>query len=491
MVSSRPGPIHRARSAFPLKPPGSAFRSRARRGGVFDPRVLLRMAGAAAALLAVDATGDPSSAADGGVLRERERPAAELPSATERRWNLHGQATVIGQAHPRFSAAYSGPHSLQPGNDIRETVTLDLMAGARLWRGVEFYLDGLMWQGFGLSKTFGAAAFPNGEAFKVGTDVPNVNLARAFLRWNIGLGGEREAVEDAPFQLAGRRDASRLTFTIGKLSAKDLFDNNAYANDPRTQFMNWGLMANGGWDYAADSLGNITGAAVELCQPQWAARYGFFQVPRVSNGLALDLKVLQAWSMAAEVERRYAAWDHPGAARLLGYLTRAHMGRYEATLADPSLGADIALTRRYRYKFGFGINVEQQLSGDLGVFLRAGWSDGRNETWAFTEVDRTVSLGISLKGSAWGRPEDTFGLAGVLNGLSGDHRAFLAAGGIGLILGDTRLNYRPEQVLEAYYSLKVAKHLWMSPDYQFIRNPGYNADRGPAHVLGLRFHTAF
>ncbi len=456
------------------------------------PRALLRMAGAAAVLLAADAAWNPSSAAEEGIVADPQTAAAVQPAdASARWWNLHGQATAIGQTHPRFSALYSGPHSLQPGSDIRDTVTLDLMAGARLWRGAEFYVDGLMWQGFGLSKTFGVAGFPNGEAFRVGTEVPNINLARAYLRWSVGLGGELEAVEDAPFQLAGRRDTSRLTFTIGKLSAKDLFDNNAYANDPRAQFMNWSLMANGAWDFPADSLGFITGAAVELYGPEWAARYGIFQVPRVVNGLALDMAVLRAWSMVAEIERRYTAWDRPGAVRLLGYLTRAHMRNYEESLANPSVSSDITLPRRYRHKFGFGINVEQELTEGLGIFLRAGWNDGRNETWTFTEVDRTVSLGLSLKGHAWGRPEDTFGLAGVLNGLSGDHRAFLAAGGVGLILGDTRLTYRLEQLLEAYYSLNVAKHVSVSPDYQFIRNPGYNADRGPAHVLALRLHITF
>jgi high affinity Mn2+ porin len=168
------------------------------------------------------------------------------------------------------------------------------------------------------------------------------------------------------------------------------------------------------------------------------------------------------------------------------------MGSYELTLADPSLGADIALTRnKYRHKFGLGINLEQEVSGDLAVFLRAGWSDGRSETWVFTEVERTVSLGISLKGGAWGRPQDTVGLAGVLNGLSSHHRAYLAAGGLGLILGDTRLNYRLEQILEVYYSLSLGKYLWVGPNYQFIRNPGYNADHGPVNVLGLRLHVAF
>ena len=141
-----------------------------------------------------------------------------------------------------------------------------------------------MWQGFGLSKTLGVEGFPNGEAFRLGTDVPNVNIARLFIRQTIGLGGEQEAVEDGPLQLAGKQDVSRVTLTLGKISAKDIFDNNAYANDPRTQFMNWALMANEAWDYPADSLGYDTGFAAELNQPQWTVRYGFFQMPRSSNG---------------------------------------------------------------------------------------------------------------------------------------------------------------------------------------------------------------
>src|SRR6516225_1982700 len=245
------------------------------------------------------------------------------PASTEDQpWNWHAQNTVIAQGYPAFSADYAGPNSLHPGGQTRETISLDLLAGARLWRGAEAHVDGLMWQGFGVSKTLGVEAFPNGEAFRLGTSIPNVNFSRVFIRQTIGLGGQQEKVEDGPLQLAGNRDSSRVTLTLGKMSAKDIFDNNTYANDPRTQFLSWGLMANEAWDYPADSLGYETGFAAELNQPKWAVRYGFFQMPKVSNGVAQDQNYLKAWGMVTEFERRYTINDHPGVVRLLAFLNR-------------------------------------------------------------------------------------------------------------------------------------------------------------------------
>src|SRR5208282_2034275 len=234
-------------------------------------------------------------------------------------WNWHVQNTDIVQGYPGFPAKYSGPNSLPSGGEARETVSLDLYAGVRLWPGAEAHVDGLMWQGLGLGNTLGAEGFPNGEAFKLGTGVPNGTISRLFIRQTIGLGGEQEDVPDDQFTLAGKQNISRLTLTIGRFSAKDIFDNNAYANDPRTQFMNWALMANEAWDYPADAIGYTTGIAVELNQPKWALRYGFFQVPRFSNSLTADDRIfkwpydnsaqdgpfLDAWGMVTEFERRY------------------------------------------------------------------------------------------------------------------------------------------------------------------------------------------
>src|ERR1051326_497451 len=282
------------------------------------------------------------------ALTRTDEPSGDAGDIGPQDWNWHAQNTDIVQYHPGFRSAYSGPNSLSHATEVRETVSLDLLLGLRLWPDAEFHADGLMWQGFGLSKTLGVDGFPNGEAFRLGTDVPNVNFPRLFIRQTIGLGGEQEAVEEGLLQLGGRRDVSRVTLTLGRMSAKDIFDNNAYANDPRTQFMNWALMANEAWDFPADSLGYITGFAAELNQPGWAARYGLFQMPRVSNGTALDAHLLDAWGMVTEYERRYTICERPGAFRLLAFLNRAHMGSYQDALDSTVRPADIQATRTDR-----------------------------------------------------------------------------------------------------------------------------------------------
>ena len=350
-------------------------------------------------------------------------------------------------------------------------------------------MDGLMWQGHGLGGTLGVAGFPNGEAFKVGTTVPNVNLARAFVRQTIGLGGESESVADGDFQLAGQRDTSRLTLTAGKFSSKDIFDANAYANDPRTQFLNWSLMANGAWDFPADALGYIPGAAIELYSGNWSARHGFFAVPRVANGTAVEFSLARAWSMVVELEHRHKIGERAGTARLLAFDTRSRMGSYDDAAALP--GADLDATRAYRHKFGFGLNLEQELTRDLGAFLRAGWNDGRTETWMFTEIDRTLTVGLSLKGASWHRAEDTVGVGLVLNDISRAHRKFLAAGGSGIIIGDGALRAAAEQIAEIYYAVRLTSWLHGAFDYQFVQHPAYNRDRGPVSLFALRLRANF
>jgi high affinity Mn2+ porin len=353
------------------------------------------------------------------------------------------------------------------------------------------HLDGLIWQGFGLSGTRGAEGFPNGEAFRLGTNVPNYNLARVFIRQIIGFGGPQEDVPDDTLHLAGRQDVSRLTLTLGKMSAKDIFDNNAYANDPRTQFMNWSLMANAAWDYPADALGFITGFAAELNQPTWALRYGFFQVPRVSNGVAIDGHVLEAWSMVTEFEHRHTILAHPGAVRLLASLERANMGSYSEALASTVRPADITATRQYRYNYGFGLNIEQEITKDIGFFSRLGWSDGKSEAWVFTDVDRTASLGLRIKGRTWHRSDDTVGIAGVWNGVSSIHRQFLAAGGTGILVGDGTLTYAGEKIFETYYNFAMRKGIYLTFDYQFIADPAFNSDRDPVSIFSGRLHWEF
>lgn len=427
-----------------------------------------------------------------GALSAQDSPETNaISTVAAQAWNWHAQNTDILQGYPGFPAKYSGPNSLQSGGQVRETVSLDLLAGARLWPGAEAHVDGLMWQGFGVSHTLGVEAFPNGEGFRLGTAIPNVTFARLFLRQTFGFEGEQERVADGPLQLAGTQDVSRITLTLGKISAKDIFDNNAYANDPRTQFMSWALMANEAWDYPADSLGFMTGFAAEFNQPSWTLRYGFFQLPRTSNGMAQDSHYLDAWAMVTELERRFSFGGHPGALRVLSYLNQANMGSYQAALDSATRPADILATRAYRHKFGFGLNLEQEIARNVGVFARLGWSDGRNEAWAFADVDRAASAGLSIKGQFWHRPNDTLGIGDAVNAVSRVHRRFLAAGGTGILAGDGALSYGLEEALETYYDFQVWRTLHAAVDYQFVANPAYNRDRGPVSFLAARLHWEF
>ena len=422
-------------------------------------------------------------------------PVLDRPAETQSQaWNWHVQNTDIVQGYPAFPAQYSGSQSLPPGGETRESVSLDLMAGVRLWPGAEAHIDGLMWQGFGVADTFGVDGFPSGEAVRLGTSVPNVNIPRLFIRQTIGLGGDTEKIEDDQFTLAGQQDVSRITLTLGRYSVKDIFDSNAYANDPRSQFMNWALMANEAWDYPADALGYITGFAAELNQPGWAVRYGFFQMPRASNGTAIDGHVFEAWGMVTELERRYSLRDHPGTVRLLAFLNHANMGSYQEAVdiaSQTGQPADIDAIHAYRYKYGFGLNWEQEVITHVGVFSRIGWSDGQNEAWAFSDVDRTATLGLSIKGDGWHRPNDTVGLAGVANGISQMHQEFFAAGGTGILAGDGMLDYSWEKIMETYYDCQLWKSIHASLDYQFIANPAFNSARGPVSVFGVRIHWEF
>jgi high affinity Mn2+ porin len=460
------------------------------------PKRRLKKLGATAAFAVAGVNllhaGDASTNSTAGDTNSVVAPGTNelsVSSAPVQNWNWHVQNTDIVQGDPAFPAYYSGPNSLSNGGEVKETVSLDILAGLRLWQGAEAHVDGLMWQGFGLSKTEGVEAFPDGEAFRLGTSVPNVNITRLFIRQTIGFGGPQEDVADDELHLASRQDISRLTLTVGKFSAKDIFDNNSYANDPRSQFMSWGLMANEAWDYPADSIGFITGFAAELNQPWWTFRYGFFQMPKVSNGTALDQHFLEAWGMVMEYEQRWLLGSHPGNARLLGYLNQADMGSYAQALSVP--GVDITQTRAYRHKYGFGLNLEQEIVTNLGVFSRIGWSDGRNEAWVFSDVDSAASLGLSLKGAGWNRPNDVYGLAYVVSGISREHEKFLEAGGTGILAGDGALNYALEESLETYYDFDVWKDVHFALDYQFVTNPAFNRDRGPVSVFAARLHWEF
>ncbi|MEO6993234.1 MAG: carbohydrate porin [Lacunisphaera sp.] len=406
-------------------------------------------------------------------------------------WSLHFQATTISEKHGSFSAPYSGTNSLQTNEPWQTTETGTIFAGRELWSGGEIYLNPEISGGKGLSGTVGAAGFPNGEATRVGATTLTPYLARLFFRQTFNLDATTESVEPDANQLGGSRAKSNITLTLGRFAAGDVFDDNSYSHDPRTQFSNWSLMANGAWDFPADTRGYTYGVAVELNQPDWALRVGALAEPTEANGARFDHQLSHALGTVVEWERSYSIAAQKGVVRFLTYLNSARMGSYRQTIDHPEYGMDITRTRRYRTKQGLGLNFEQAITQDLGLFGRAGWNDGHTETWAFTEIDNTLSLGLSLKGTNWQRKSDTVGLAGVSNGLSSDHRDYLAAGGYGFIVGDGRLDYRREEVLEGYYAAQICRGLTLSVDFQYLMNPAYNRDRGPVVVSGLRLHAQY
>jgi len=402
---------------------------------------------------------------------------------------FHAQITTITQYHGAFHAAYSGLNSLSSGPDDATSVTSTIFAGVRLWHGASFYFNPELAGGNGLSKVTGVAGFVNGETPRIGDPAPTITIARGYFQQSIALSNAGdEHISDAQNQLALDEPKDRFTITVGKYALSDLFDNNSYSHDPRGQFENWALMENGSWDYPANTHGYTYALTLEAKIGDWSARASTAAEPTSANGGTLEYRD-GAHGETVEIEHRHNISGDSGVVRLLLFNNTADMGNYDLATQNPIYDTDITKTRQYgRNKYGFGLDVEQALSTGAGAFLRAGWSDGRNETWAFTEIDRTVSLGFSFNGLLWRRDNDVAAIAGVMNGLSGDHRRYLAAGGYGFIIGDGALNYAPETIIEAYYLIALTEAFSLTADYQFIADPAYNADRGPVSVFGIRAH---
>jgi high affinity Mn2+ porin len=406
-------------------------------------------------------------------------------------WEIHGQTTYIQQGYPRFRSPYIGENSLTPWPQTRNTWTVGAYLGARLWDGGELYYNPELLQGFGLHDTTGAAGFPNGEAQKSNFPYPHYNTSRLFLRQTWGFGGEQEKLEGGPNQLSGKADISRLTVQVGKFAVPDVFDGNAYAKDTRKDFMNWSIWAAGAFDYSADKVGLTYGAVADWNHKHWALRAGYFLMVSESNANNFDTRIFERGSYVAELETRYSLFARPGKLRTIVWLNSVFAGSFRETLDNPLLDLDITQTRHGRTKFGYVLNLEQSVTDEIGLFARWSWNDGKTETMAFTDINSSLSFGASVKGKYWGRPDDTIGIGAAVNALSKDYRNFVAAGGLGVLIGDGRLNYREETILETYYSLALHKALALTFDYQLLVNPAYNADRGPVSVFSARVHAEF
>jgi high affinity Mn2+ porin len=378
-----------------------------------------------------------------------------------------------------------------PENSYSFTATAAL--GFRPWAGGEFYFNPEVAQGVPLSELTGLGGLSNGEMARTSGPELKAYRARLFLRQTFGLGGEQEAVGSDANRLAGTVDNRRWVVTAGNFSVLDLFDGNAYSHDPRTQFLNWSLMTHGAYDYPADARGYSWGVALEWYYDQWAIRAGRFIQPKEPNQLALDRAIFRHYGDQIELEHAHTLADLPGKLRFLAFHNRAKMSQFQDALnlaAQTDTQPEINEVRTGdRNKSGIALNLEQALSADVGLFGRASVADGKTETYAFTEIDRSASAGFLLKGNDWGRGQDIFGMALARNELSKVHRQYLALGGLGFFIGDGKLNYRPETLFETFYNVNVTKGTWVSLDWQRIKNPAYNADRGPVNVVAVRLHA--
>ena len=451
-------------------------------------RFATRLLAVAAAALLCAAT--PVRAADAPASLPGSPPIA---APEGERCAVHAQATFVEQEAGSFAAPYAGPNSLTPGRG-RETADVTVYLGARLWSGAEGWLAPEIDQGFGLDNTLGVAGFPSGEAYKVGRKKPYLRLPRAFVRQTVNLAAPDAAVEGAANQLAGLRSAERWVFTVGKFAVTDVFDTSQYAHDPRSDFFNWTAVDAGTFDYAADAWGFTVGAAAEWYDGAWVLRAGLFDLSDVPNSEHLEPGGHE-FQIVLEAERRHELLGQPGKALVTYYQSRGRMGLLADALsrAQRSGGpVEIAAVRQYRSRTGVSIAIDQQLGADLGMFARLGGAGGNVEAYEFTDVDRTVAAGLSLKGTRWSRKEDTVGLAAIVNGISATRERYLAAGGLGVLIGDGRLP-RPgsERILETYYSLAVRSQLFLTVDYQRVLNPAYNRERGPVPIFAVRVHAQF
>jgi high affinity Mn2+ porin len=413
-------------------------------------------------------------------------------SATAGPWAWHVQSTLTDQATNRFAAPYSGANSLLPDPGGKATFDLTGYVGYRPWSGGEVWADPEIDQGFGLSNTLGLAGFSSGEAYKIGDKNPYLRLQRLFLRQTFNVGGDKTDVDPDLNVFGGKTSADRVVITIGKFGVTDVFDNSVSAHDPRHDFLNWSVIDTGSFDYAADAWGYTMGAAAEVYKGPYAVRVGLFDMSNVPNSTQLD--AFHQVQGIVEVEDRFTLHGRDGSLRLTGFLSRARMAAFNETLMATPSGQvpDTATDRHYRSRTGVALSGDQALSDTLKAFVRAGASDGHFETYEFTDIDRSLAAGLSLTGKAWRRDGDAIGIALVRNDISKSHAAYLAAGGLGPLIGDGALLHKAsEHIAEAYYSLALNTHFQATADYQYVRNPAYNVDRGPVSIIGLRLHAQY
>jgi high affinity Mn2+ porin len=416
--------------------------------------------------------------------------------------NLHGQTTYINQRYNNFTSSYSGQNSLSALNSMSYTWSGTLFFGARLAPNTDVYFNPEVISGVPFSGLVGLGGFSNGEATKANGAQAKFYSARAFVRQTINQEGSDVVLENEANQITQTVSSNRVVLTGGQFSTLDIFDDSRYAKDPRVQFMNWGNMTYLAYDYAADARGYSWGLAGEWYRENWVLRASRMLAPKTPNGRDLNWQIFTAYGDQIEVERQHKIAELPGKVSVLAYRNKMILARFQdATnyvVANNAQGTQAINNVRtnYQYKTGIGINAEQALASDFGVYMRAFTSDGHTETMSFTEADNSLSIGMGLNGNRWSRPKDTVGLSLMVNGLSSYRRNYLQAGGISYFIGDyasptQTISYRPEQISELYYNAAVMKNVLAGLNFQHISNPAYNAARGPVNILSFRIHAEF
>ena len=422
---------------------------------------------------------------------------AMFPHFKSTRFWLTGQANFIEQIQPSFPALYSGAHSLGPGFQEGVSRVVTIYTGVKLNNSTELLVDVEEAGGFALTKGFGLAGNPDLDIVRNPLLSKAPYLGRGMIHKVIALSKDKIESQRSAFSLFDELPRRRLELRFGKFSLPDFFDVNSVGTDTHYQFLNWTTDNNGAWDYAADTRGYTIGLMADYEDRNWGFRFVEGLMPKVANGIDLVWRPWQVHAENYEYElRRGFLPKRGGVVRLLAYTNYANMGIYREAVAQFEEGLvpvpDITnhpwhITRKY----GFGVNIEQDLSRNLTAFARFGWDNGKTESFAYTEVDQTFATGVGARGAWWHRRNDRAGIAVVTNGICKDHQEYLRLGGLGFLLGDGNLNYGRENILETYYTAHLWRGLYAAPGVQHISNPGYNRDRGPVVVPTFRVHLEF
>ncbi|ANI99306.1 porin [Polynucleobacter wuianus] len=420
--------------------------------------------------------------------------------------NVHGQTTYINQRYNNFTSSYSGVNSLSAQKSMSYTWSGTLFFGARVAPNTDIYFNPEVVSGVAFSGLTGLGGFTNGEATKASGAQAKFYSARAFVRQIINQEGEKVLLENEANQITQTVSSNRVVVTAGQFSTLDIFDDSRYAKDPRIQFMNWGNMTYLAYDYAADARGYSTGLAGEWYLSNWVLRASRMLAPKTPNGRDLNWQIFNTYGDQVEVERQHSIGDMPGKVSVLAYRNRMILARFQdATnyvIANNAQGTQAInnVRNNYQYKTGIGINGEQALTKDLGIYGRAFTSDGHTETMSFTEADNSMSVGLGMNGTSWTRPHDTIGISMMQNGLSSYRKNYLQNGGVSYFIGDTAypyagpnqtINYRPERIGEVYYNAMLIKNVLLGVNFQHIQNPAYNSARGPVNIASFRIHAEF